>query len=109
VAGAAAAGVTSFFLITLRFAAVFLAFLEDFFTFFFAIYLLDDTAAYMPSKRHVERKKGKSEGAHDKDINIIHVRLRKAGNDPDFVDLVEFLKEFKHDPRVSTKLESPSG
>ena len=41
---------TSFFLITLRFAAVFLAFLEDFFTFFFAICLLDDTATYIPSK-----------------------------------------------------------
>jgi hypothetical protein len=58
VAGAAAGGVTSFLLITLRFAVVFLAFLEDFFTFFFAICLLDDTARYMPSKRHVGRKKG---------------------------------------------------
>jgi hypothetical protein len=37
VAGAAADGVTSFFLITLRFAVVFLAFLEDFSPFFFAI------------------------------------------------------------------------
>jgi hypothetical protein len=38
----------------------------------------------------------------------IHVRLRKADDNPDFVDLVEFLKKFKHDPRVNTKLESPS-
>ncbi len=38
----------------------------------------------------------------------IRVRLRKADNNPDFVDLVEFLKTFKHDPRVRTKLESPS-
>ncbi len=38
----------------------------------------------------------------------IHVRLRKADNNPDFVDLVEFLKTFKHEPKVRTKLESPS-
>lgn len=38
----------------------------------------------------------------------IHVRLRKADDNPDFVDLVEFLKMFKHDPKVRTKLESPS-
>jgi hypothetical protein len=38
----------------------------------------------------------------------IRVRLRKADNNPDFVDLVEFLKAFKHDPKVRTKLESPS-
>ncbi len=38
----------------------------------------------------------------------IRVRLRKADNNPDFVDLVEFLKTFKHDPRVNTRLESPS-
>lgn len=38
----------------------------------------------------------------------IHVRLRKADDNPDFVDLVEFLKTFKHDPKVRTKLESPS-
>jgi hypothetical protein len=61
VAGAAAGGVTSFFLITLRFAVVFLAFLEDFFTFFFAICLLDHTATYIPSKRDVERKKGEEQ------------------------------------------------
>jgi len=36
------------------------------------------------------------------------VRLRKADNNPDFVDLVGFLKTFKHDPKVRTKLESPS-
>jgi len=48
VAGAAAGGVASFFLITLRFAVVFLAFLEDFFAFFFAIRLLDGTAACIP-------------------------------------------------------------
>jgi len=42
--------VASFFLTTLRFAAVFLAFLEGFFAFFFAICLLDDTATYIPSK-----------------------------------------------------------
>jgi hypothetical protein len=58
-AGAAAAdGVTSFFSMTLRFAAVFLAFLEGFPPFFFAIRLLDDAAAYMPSKRRAERKGG---------------------------------------------------
>ena len=57
-AGAAAGCVTSFFLTTLRFAVVFFAFLEDFSPFFFAIGLLDDAAAYMPSKRHAERKKG---------------------------------------------------
>jgi len=33
----------------------------------------------------------------------IRVRLRKADNNPDFVDLVEFLKTFKRDPRVNTK------
>lgn len=38
----------------------------------------------------------------------IHVRLRKADDNPDFVDLVEFLKMFNHDPKVRTKLESPS-
>ena len=32
----------------------------------------------------------------------IRVRLRKADNNPDFVDLVEFLKTFKRDPRVNT-------
>ena len=53
-------------------------------------------------------RRGKSEGAHGKDINAIHVSLRKANNNPDFVDLVEFLKTVKYDPRVNTKLESPS-
>jgi len=38
----------------------------------------------------------------------IHVRLRKADNNADFVDLVEFLKTFKHDTGVRTKLVSPS-
>ncbi len=38
----------------------------------------------------------------------IRVRLRKADNNLDFVDLVEFLKTFKRDPRINTKLESPS-
>ena len=38
----------------------------------------------------------------------IRVRLRKADNNPDFIDLVEFLKTFKRDQMVSTKLESPS-
>jgi len=33
----------------------------------------------------------------------IRVRLRKADTNPDFVDLVEFLKTFKRDPRVNTK------
>jgi len=33
----------------------------------------------------------------------IRVRLRKADNNPDLVDLVEFLKTFKRDPRVNTK------
>jgi hypothetical protein len=37
-----------------------------------------------------------------------HVGLRKAGNHPDFVDLVEFLKTFKPDPRANTKLVSAS-
>jgi hypothetical protein len=31
---------------------------EDFFPFFFAICLFDDAAAYIPSKRHAERKRG---------------------------------------------------
>jgi hypothetical protein len=51
--------------------------------------------------------RGKSEGAHGEDINIIHVRLREADNNPDFVDLVEFLKTSKHDPRVNTKFREP--
>lgn len=38
----------------------------------------------------------------------IHVRLRKADNNADFADLVEFLKTFKHDTKVRTKLASPS-
>jgi hypothetical protein len=38
----------------------------------------------------------------------IRVRLRKADNNPDFVDLVEFLKTSKRDSRVSTKSESAS-
>jgi len=38
----------------------------------------------------------------------IRVRLRKADNNPDFIDLVEFLKKFKRDTRVNTSLESPS-
>jgi hypothetical protein len=70
VAGAAAGGVTSFFLTTLRFAVVFFAFLEDFSPFFFAIGLLDDAAAYIPSKRHAERKKGEGEAAHGKGIKL---------------------------------------
>ncbi len=37
----------------------------------------------------------------------IRVRLRKADNNPDFVDLVEFLKTFKRGPRANTKSESP--
>ena len=69
-AGTAAGGVTSFFLITLRFAVAFLAFLEDFFPFCFAICLLDDAGAYIPSKRHAERKKGESEAAHGKGIKL---------------------------------------
>jgi hypothetical protein len=97
VAGTVVGGVTSFFLITLRFAVVFLAFLEDFFTFFFAICLLEDTATYIPSKRHAERKKWEERRRHGKGIN-----------NPDFVDLVEFLKTFKYDPKLRTKLESPS-
>ncbi len=32
----------------------------------------------------------------------IRVRLRKADNNPDFVDLVEFLKTFKRDPKLRT-------
>jgi hypothetical protein len=38
----------------------------------------------------------------------IRVRLRKADNNPDFIDLVEFLKKFERDTRVNTRLESPS-
>jgi hypothetical protein len=38
----------------------------------------------------------------------IRVRLRKADNNPDFVDLVEYLKTFKHKPKVSTELGSSS-
>jgi hypothetical protein len=38
----------------------------------------------------------------------IRVRLRKADNNPDFVDLVEFLKTFKRSLRVNSKLASPS-
>ena len=84
-AGAAAGCAASFFLTTVRFAAVFLAFLEGFFAFFFAMCLLDETATYMPSRRHVERKKGgKSEGAHGKDTNAMHASPRKADNNPDF-------------------------
>jgi hypothetical protein len=37
----------------------------------------------------------------------IRVRLRKADTNPDFVDLVEFLKTFKRDPRVNTKVTAP--
>jgi hypothetical protein len=37
----------------------------------------------------------------------IHERLRKADDNPDFVDLVEFLKKFKRDPRVKTRLKGP--
>jgi hypothetical protein len=37
----------------------------------------------------------------------IRVRLGKADNNPDFVDLVEFLKTFKRNLRVNSKLESP--
>ena len=59
---------TSFFLVTLRFAVVFLAFLEDFSPFFFAICLLGDAASYIPSKRRAERKKGEGEAAHGKGI-----------------------------------------
>jgi len=53
-------------------------------------------------------KEGESEDADGKGIRIIHVGLRKADNNPDFVDPVEFLKTFKHDPRVNSRLESPS-
>jgi hypothetical protein len=66
VGGEAADGVTSF-LTTFRFVVVFLAFLEDFTFFFFAISLLDDAAAYIPSKRRAERK-GESEAAHGRCI-----------------------------------------
>jgi hypothetical protein len=38
----------------------------------------------------------------------IRVRLRKADNNPDFIDLVEFLKTYKRNLRVSTKVERPS-
>lgn len=38
----------------------------------------------------------------------ILVRLRRADNDPDFVDPVEFLKAFKDNPKVGTELESSS-
>ena len=38
----------------------------------------------------------------------IRVRLRKADSNPDFVDLVEYLKTFKHHPKASTELESSS-
>jgi hypothetical protein len=69
VAGAAADGVTSFLLMTLRFAVVFLAFLEDFSPFFFAICLLDDAAAYMPSKC-APNEKGEGEAAHGKGIKL---------------------------------------
>jgi len=44
-----------------------------------------------------ERRGKKSEGAHGEDIN-----------NPDFIDLVEFLKTFKRNLRVNSKLESPS-
>ena len=37
----------------------------------------------------------------------IRVRLRKADNNPDFVDLVKFLKTFKNEARVKTELVSP--
>ena len=37
----------------------------------------------------------------------IRVRLRKADGNPDFVDLVEFLKKFKREPTVNANPESP--
>lgn len=36
----------------------------------------------------------------------IRVPLRKATNNPDFIDLVQFLKEFKPDPRVSLQVST---
>src|SRR2546428_5143064 len=38
----------------------------------------------------------------------IRVRLRKADNNPDFIDLIGFLKTFKGDPRVNNESKSPS-
>ena len=34
----------------------------------------------------------------------VKVPLRKVGNNPDFIDLVEFLKDFKPDPRAKIDL-----
>lgn len=36
----------------------------------------------------------------------IRVPLRKATNNPDYIDLVQFLKEFKPDPRVSMQVSN---
>jgi hypothetical protein len=91
-AGATAGGMTSF-LMTLRFAVVFLAFLEGLFPFFFAICLLDDAAAYIPSNRLMWCVFGRR-------LGLAPFIMNQAYNDPDYVDLVEFLKTFKHDPRV---------
>ena len=38
----------------------------------------------------------------------IRVRLRKADSNPDFIDLIGFLKTFKGDPRVNNESKSPS-
>jgi hypothetical protein len=59
-AGAAAGGVSSFFLTTVRFAAVFLAFLEGFSAFFFAICLLDDTDIYAFEKERRTKEGGRA-------------------------------------------------
>jgi len=63
--------------------------------------------------RHICIRKGKpnarrekSEGAHDKDTNAMQASPRKADNNPDFLDLVEFLKTSEHDPRVN-KVREP--
>lgn len=36
----------------------------------------------------------------------IRVPLRKATNNPDFIDIVQFLKDFKPDPKVSVQVSS---
>jgi len=53
------------------------------------------------NRKGTPNERGESEDADGKGIKTIHVCLRKADNNPDYVDLVEFLKMFKHDPRVS--------
>jgi hypothetical protein len=46
-------------------------------------------------------KEGGAKTLTTKVSGTIHVCPRKADNNPDYVDLVEFLKTFKHDPMAN--------